>query len=154
MKIKITVLIGILVIFAALLILLSSSNTDNQELKNSELTSSELIRYLENNNYDIRYDNTDYTVENISVKFNSVTVTNNTITIFSSIDEKDKSTMFQDNSLNDEYHYIKVNDASSVTTEQKHQETAYKQWLKNNGISETQILQLLDYCFQNKYQTK
>ena len=44
MKIKITVLIGILVIFAALLILLSSSNTDNQELKNSELTSSELIR--------------------------------------------------------------------------------------------------------------
>ena len=95
----------------------------------------------------------DYSIENASVNFNSVTITNDTITIYSSIDNRSESIMFQDHSLNNDYHYIKIDDASPDTTEQKHQKTVYKQWLKNNGISEKQLLQLLKYCFENKYET-
>jgi len=129
--------------------------------KNPDLTSKELIYYFENNNYSFNYGSSDelseYSDEKLDYDYKYSNLTNNTFSIFISYQTNGEHfIIFYNDKLNDDCYYIESNvgyDQGESTTERKHQKQAYSKWLKENGVTNKQIIELMNYCLNNNYET-
>ena len=151
-KVIIGIIIGIVTVIALLIVfVLVFGNMP----RNIGMSNEELIYQLEKIGYTFSYSETDDMVENIRLKYNIEALTGGNFDVSKLVDEQGEAIMFQDKSLNTSHHffYYDGDDDHTISQEEKKQEFAYKDFLELHGISEKQLIDLMNYTYSQKYST-
>lgn len=129
---------------------------NNNKLENSKLSTDELIYYFEKNNYTFEFSKLSDVWNETPEEVFFQTLKNDTYSITKASNSESNSIAFQNKMINDDCYFIKISNDNNTPNEQteKNQKYAYKDFLKENQITEKQLVNLIDYCFSTKYITK